>query len=200
VNPRVRGNAFAAAVVLAVLLAHPPSNAFAQSSASRRPARPNVTLPDGPVRNIILASCAACHGIDEFGYYAMNREAWRMLIERMKTTPSGAVPGASISDADRETLLDWLVANFGPDATPFERRYVVRQVNDETRLSDAKAAAMLERACSGCHAPLEAVLDTQLDETQWRGTLSGKIATGTQILIDEVDPLIDWIVRTRAER
>jgi cytochrome c5 len=149
------------------------------------------------VRKIILSSCTACHGIDEYGYYAMDRDAWRALIERMKTTPSGAVPGAVISDTDRETLLDWLVANFGPAATPFERRYVVRAVTDETRLSNAQAAALLERACAGCHSPLEPVLETQLDEAQWRSTLTGKIATGAQILVDEVDPLIDWIARTR---
>jgi cytochrome c5 len=189
-----------AAALLAAVLAHAPSNAHAQSSASRRPPRPDVTLPDGPVRKIILASCAACHGIDEYGYYAMDRDAWRALIERMKTTPSGAVPGAVIADADRETLLDWLVANFGPDATPFERRYVVREVTDETRLSDTAATALLERACAACHAPLEPVLGAEFDEAQWRSTLTGKIATGTPILIDEIDPLIDWILRTRAQR
>jgi cytochrome c5 len=165
-----------------------------------RPARPNVDLPDGPVRQVILGSCTSCHGIDEYGYYAMDRDAWRALIERMKTTPSGAVPGAVIADADRETLLDWLVANFGPDATPFERRYVVREVTDETRLSDTAATALLERACAACHAPLEPVLAAELDEAQWRSTLTGKIATGTPILIDEIDPLIDWILRTRAQR
>jgi len=85
----------------------------------------------------------------------------------MKVTKSGLVPGAAIADADKEVLLDWLVANFGPEATPFPRQYVVRPVTDETRL-DA-----------------------------WRERLTGKIATGVPLLIDEVDPLIDWLERRK---
>lgn len=174
--------------------------AFAQSSASRRPPRPEVTLPEGPVRQIILSSCTACHGIDEYGYYAMDRDAWRALIERMKVTPSGVVEGAVISDADREILLDWLVAEFGPDAMPFKREYVVREVTEADRLSDTAAMTRLGQACGGCHSPLEPILATERDESAWRETLTGKIATGTQLLIDEVDPLVDWLTRTRDAR
>ncbi len=184
---------------LAVLLALSdfPLTAEAQSAASRRPARPEVTLPEGPVRQIILASCAACHGIDEYGYYAMDRAAWNALIERMKLTPSGLVPGAVISDADKEVLLDWLVANFGPEATPFQRQYVVRPVTDETRLDDEGAATLLNRACLGCHSPLNPILASDLDEAAWRERLTAKIATGVPLLIDEVDPLIEWLERRK---
>lgn len=188
-----------ATVGLAALLALTslPTPAAAQSAASRRPPRPTVTLPEGPVRRIILSSCSACHGIDEYGYYAMDRTAWNALVERMKVTKSGLVPGAVIADADKEILLDWLVANFGPGATPFRRQYVVRPVTDETRLDDSEAASLLNRACLGCHSPLDPVLDAGLDEAAWRERLTAKIATGVPLLIDEVDPLIDWLERTR---
>lgn len=183
-------------LLAAVLLAVVALPAQAQERASRRPQRPEVTLPEGPVRQILLRSCAACHGIDEYGYYAMDRKSWRALIERMKTTPSGAVPGAVISDADTEVLLDWLVDEFGPDSEPFARQYVVREVTDETRLSDAEALALLGTACGSCHSPLEPVLRSDLDEAGWRETLTGKIATGAPLLIDQVDPLVDWLERT----
>jgi mono/diheme cytochrome c family protein len=182
---------------LALLVIAAP--AFAQFEANRRPPRPDVTLPDGPVRQIILSRCAACHGIDDYGYYAMDRDNWTALIERMKTTKSGLIEGTDILPEEQEVLLDWLVAEFGPDAEPFEREYVVREITDETRLSDAEAAAQLERSCSGCHSPVEPVLSAGLDEEQWRTTLTGKIATGTPILLDEVDPLIDWIQRRRSD-
>ena len=169
--------------------------ALAQFEANRRPPRPEVTLPEGPVRQIILSRCAACHGIDEYGYYAMTRENWSALIERMKTTKSGLIEGTDITSDEQEVLLDWLVAEFGPDAEPFERQYVVREITDETRLTDDGAAAQLERSCAGCHSPVEPVLSAELDEEQWRATLTRKIATGTPILLDEVDPLIDWIQR-----
>jgi len=169
---------------------------FGQLRANRRPPRPSVTLPDEPIRQIILSRCTACHGIDEYGYYAMDREAWHALIERMKTATSGAVTGTQITADEQEMLLDWLVSEFGPDATPFEREYVVREITGESRLTDAQARARLEELCSGCHSPLDSVLAMRLGEDAWRATLTGKIATGVPLLVDEVDPLIDWLSRT----
>jgi hypothetical protein len=169
--------------------------ALAQERASRRPPRPSVTLPEGPVRQVILHNCTACHGIDEYGYYAMDRAAWDAVIERMRTARSGRIEGMEIADADRAVLLDWLVTEFGPDAEPFERRYVVRAVTAETRLTDTEATQRLDSACGACHEPAESVLAADLDEDGWRSTLTAKIARGAPLLIDEVDPLIDWILR-----
>ena len=187
----VRG--LSAITVVLVMARAGAAEAVAQDRAARRPARPRVTLPEEPVRAIILESCTACHGIDEYGYYAMDRASWDALIERMKVTPSGVVPGAAIADEDKELLLDWLVAEFGPDAEPFRREYVEREVTTATRLGDAEARARLESACGSCHAPLAPILATGLDAAGWRDTLSAKIATGTPLLIDEVDPLVAWL-------
>jgi cytochrome c5 len=192
---RVAGGAGAGRqIVLALVAAACLAPASAQLR-NGRPARPTVTLPDGPVRQVILKSCAGCHGIDEYGYYAMDRKAWHALIERMKTAKSGVIEGAVISDADREILLDWLVAEFGPDAKPFERQYIVPKLEAADLLSDASAKALLTKACASCHASIETVVATPLDEAEWRRTLVGKISTGAPILIDEVDPLIEWLER-----
>lgn len=190
---RRRGGTARLLVALTCLAIAAP--ALSQFEANRRPPRPDVTLPEGPVRQIILSRCATCHGINEYGYYAMDREHWTALIERMKTIKSGLVEGTDITTEEQERLLDWLVAEFGPDTEPFAREYVVREITDETRLTDAGAAAQLERSCAGCHSPVEPLLAAEFDEAQWRTTLTGKIATGTPLLLDEVDPLIDWIQR-----
>ena len=184
-------------ILLALVAAACLLPASAQLPRNGRPARPTVTLPDGPVRHVILKSCTACHGIDEYGYYAMDREAWHALIERMKSAKSGVIEGAVISDGDQELLLDWLVAEFGPDATPFERQYVLPTLGEADLLSDADARALMTRACASCHAPVETIINRPLDDAEWRRALVGKIATGTPILIDEVDPLIEWLTRTR---
>jgi mono/diheme cytochrome c family protein len=123
-------------------------------------------MPVGPVRQVILRSCTGCHGIDEYGYYAMDRDAWRRLVEE-----------------------------FGPDATPFARKYVIPKLTTEDLLSDAQAHALLDRACVSCHSPIGKLIAASRTEEQWRETLVGKIARGAQILIDEVDPLIEWIIR-----
>jgi cytochrome c5 len=184
--------------VLALVAAAHVAQAAAQLPRNGRPARPIVTLPDGPVRQVILKSCTACHGIDEYGYYAMDRAAWLALIERMKVTKSGVVEGAVISDADRDILLAWLVAEFGPEATPFEREYVIPTLTQADLLSDADAKALLTRACVSCHTSVETIVGMRLEEAEWRSALVGKIARGTPILIGEVDPLIEWLTRARS--
>jgi hypothetical protein len=168
------------------------------ASAQRggRPARPDVDLPDGPVRQVILGSCTACHGIDEYGYYAMDRSAWNDLIERMKTAKSGVVEGAVISDEDKEILLDWLVEQFGPDSTPFPREYVPRELSEADYLSDDQAEALLASACESCHT-LERIDETRADEEQWRATLIAMIGRGAPLPTSDIEPLVEWLGRTR---
>src|SRR6266516_456559 len=81
--------------------------AAAQNRRGRN--RPIVELPRGAVRQIILDSCTACHGIDDYAYYAMDRAGWQKLVDRMKQK------GATISDDERSVLLDWLSTKFGAD-------------------------------------------------------------------------------------
>jgi len=184
----------AAAAMACTALALP---AEAQLRANRRPPRPTVTLPNGPARQVILRSCSQCHGIDEYGYYAMDRARWAAVIERMKTAKSGVVAGAVITDADREILLDWLVAEFGPDSTPMPREYVVRELEPFERLAAADAAAALEAACADCH-DLDRVESADLDTIGWRERLTKEVGRGAALLIEDVEPLVQWLAR--AER
>src|ERR1700748_506457 len=79
----------------------------------RRMTRPKVDRPDGQVWEVIRKNCTACHGIDDYAYYAQDRAAWQKLIADKHK------PGeADLSDADRAILLDWLVSKFGPDTKP----------------------------------------------------------------------------------
>lgn len=161
-----------------------------------RSARPEVHLPDGPVRQVILRSCTACHGIDEYGYYAMDRESWDALIERMKTAKSGVVEGAVISDEDKEILLDWLVAEFGPGSTPFPREYVPRELSEADYLSDDQAETLLASACESCHT-LDRVDETRAAEEQWRSILIAMTGRGAPLATSDIEPLVEWLSRTR---
>src|SRR6516165_12189126 len=88
--------------VVAAALAPP-----AAAQIGRRPARPQVTRPDGPVWQVIRKNCTACHGIDDYAFFALDRAGWQKLLE------SKHKPGdADLSEADRNLLLDWLVSKF----------------------------------------------------------------------------------------
>ena len=74
-----------------------------------KPTRPQVEPPKGPVRQVIFKNCTSCHGIDDYAYNALDRAGWNALIDTKHKDLK--VP---ISDKDRDLLLDWVVAKFGP--------------------------------------------------------------------------------------
>ncbi len=161
-----------------------------------RVARPEVTLPAGPAREVILKSCTSCHGIDEYGYYALDRSGWDDIVERMKTAKSGLVEGAVINDSDKAVLLDWLVESFGPETTPFPREYVPRVLSEADLLVDETAEAKLAGTCEGCHN-IDQVLDNRANEEQWRATLLDMVGRGAALPISDIEPLVEWLTRTR---
>src|SRR3954468_12125332 len=82
----------------------------APAVAQRGATRPRVQMPQGPVRQIIRKNCTACHGIDDYAFFSMDRDGWKKLIETKHR--SGEAP---IADQDFSLLLDWIVSKFGPD-------------------------------------------------------------------------------------
>ena len=106
-------------------------------------------LPPGPGRDIWMNRCAGCHGIrlnnmvgprTPIGMFR-SEGAWRSAVGRMLDTGYGGdqrapkLPGA-LSAEDRETLIQYLAANFGEDS---KRRALeeYQPVLDEDELAEA---------------------------------------------------------------
>src|SRR5262245_65175078 len=111
--------------------------------AQRGATRPKVLMPDGPVRQIIRKNCTACHGIDDYAFFALDRAGWQKLIESKHK--NGEAP---IAEKDLSLLLDWIVSKFGPNTKPFPRSYVAPEIT--TFFSDPEARRLLDRACTTC--------------------------------------------------
>ena len=176
-----------AAVAAALLVG---AAASAEAQGNRRAARPEVRLPGGPVRQVILRSCTTCHGIDDYAYNALDRAAWRELVGAMEEK------GAIIPDGDLTVLLDWLVAEFGPDSTPFPREFVVVPVDDEVFADAAAASGYLAATCTICHS-LDRIETARFDESRWRATVTDMRAKGAPVAEENLDALVDYLARTR---
>src|SRR6267142_5223415 len=89
--------------------------AFAASMAApaaaqnRGATRPKVDRPDGPVWQVIRKNCVQCHGIDDYAFFALDKNGWQSLLETKHQSPL-AEGTPVLSEPDRNTLLDWLVA------------------------------------------------------------------------------------------
>src|SRR5262245_44618814 len=165
--------------------------AAAQNRRGRN--RPLVDLPRGPVRQVILNNCTACHGIDDYAYYAMDRAGWQKLIDSMKEK------GASISDDDRAILLDWLVAKFGPDSKPFPRTRAEGPIlnfgGGDTATRDAAAKRLVDSVCRTCHT-LERIEVAKYTETKWREIVTDMKTKGAQLDDADVAPLATYLAKT----
>ena len=177
-----------AVIVLVAALAIP---AAAQNRRGRN--RPLVDLPRGPVRQVILDSCTACHGIDDYAYYAMDRAGWQKLVDSMKEK------GAVISDDNRSVLLDWLVSKFGPDSKPFPRTKadgpILNFGGGDTAARDAAARRLVDSVCRTCHT-LERIEVAKYSEDKWRDIVTDMKDKGAQLDAADVAPLATYLAKT----
>ena len=86
----------------------------------RPPTWPDVPLPEGPIRNILLDNCTSCHGIDDYAFFALDSQGWEDLLAEKHAGDSQVVT----TNEEKAILLQYLSSNFGQDSIPFPRDYV----------------------------------------------------------------------------
>src|SRR5437868_3005865 len=74
----------------------------------RAQSRPVVDLPRGPVRQVILNNCTACHTLERVEASRLTEEKWRDIVTDMKTK------GARLDDGDVAPLAEYLTRTYGP--------------------------------------------------------------------------------------
>ena len=174
------------AVIVATVMA---AAAPLAAQITGKPTRPQVATPQGPVRQVILKKCSSCHGIDDYAYNALDRAGWSALIETKHKDLN--VP---LSDKDRDLLLDWVVAKFGPDSKPFPRAYVPPEIT--TFFSDSEAQALVSRACTTCHT-VDRVNEARFSPDRWRVITVDMRERGAKITDEELERLVEWLGRVK---
>jgi cytochrome c2 len=154
-----------------------------------KPTRPQVEPPKGPVRQVIFKNCTACHGIDDYAYNALDRAGWNALIDSKHKDLN-----VRIQVKDRDLLLDWAVAKFGPDSRPFPRAYIPPEIT--TFFSDPEAQTLLDRACTTCHG-LDRVNETRYSPDKWRVTALDMRQRGAKLTDEELERLVEWLGRVK---
>ena len=150
--------------------------------------RPRVQMPQGTVRDVIRRNCTACHGIDEYAYFAFDASGWRNLLQTKHKSD------LKVSDADMSVLVDWMVSKFGPATKPFPRSYVAPEIT--TYLSDPEAKRLLDRACAKCHE-VDRINKERRTADGWRVLTVDMRERGAQITDEELEKLVEWLGRVR---
>jgi hypothetical protein len=161
---------------------------FAQGSATR----PQVPLPDGPLRNVILKNCVSCHGIDDYAFHALSRERWDTLLEEQHAD----LPVNKLSRGDRNMLLDYLAENFGTEQSPFPRAYIPPEI--DTFYGEADGRVALDTICTECHE-LDRVYETRATLERWRVLLLEMRARGAEMSDDhDLERMAEWLSRVQS--
>lgn len=161
---------------------------FAQGSATR----PQVPLPDGPLRNIILKNCVSCHGIDDYAYHALSRDNWDTFLEEQHAS----MPVNKLARGDRNLLLDYLAEKFGSDQEPFPRSYIPPEIDTFYGEDDGRIA--LDTVCTECHE-LDRVYETRATLERWRVLLLEMRARGAEMSDDhDLERLAEYLSRVQS--
>ena len=173
--------------ILAIMVAaHEVKPVAAQG---RGASRPQVVPPSGPVWQVIRRNCTACHGIDDYAFYALDRNGWQSLIETKHKDGS-----AALTSGDQKVLLDWLETKFGPNTKPFPRSYIAPEIT--TFFSDPEARRLLDRACTTCHE-IDRVNQARYSEEKWRVLSVDMRERGAKLTDEELERLVEWLGRVR---
>lgn len=168
------------------LLAMP---ALAQIGA---PIRPHVALPDGPLRNVLLKNCVACHGIDDYAYFALDEASWEELLEQKHQ----GLQVNKLNSEDHGLLMGFLLENFGPENNPFPRRYIPPEI--DTFWEDPQGLAALETICTECHE-LDRVYEARHSLGAWRTIILDMRQRGAALPDDvAMEQFVEWLSRVQS--
>ena len=98
----------AASIVLAAVFA------LAASAQKTTSAKTTEDLPPGPMQAKATTSCLECHEARIILQQRLSKAAWTKEVDKMVKW------GAVVDANDRDALIDYLSANFGPDQPPYE--------------------------------------------------------------------------------
>ena len=104
-------------------------------------------LPAGKGRETLETTCTECHGLDRVLDRMRTLREWRDIAARMRSK------GATMTDPESDTLVDYLLQNFGKDEKPKVNvnRASAREMEDGLGLSSAEAAAIVRHRTA--HGP-----------------------------------------------
>jgi len=105
-------NAIFVAVVACLVLAA-ASPFWAQSGKSDSP-KVTEDLPAGQMQTRATTACLECHEARIILQQRLSKAAWTKEVDKMTKW------GALVDSKDRDELIDYLSANFGPEQPPYE--------------------------------------------------------------------------------
>jgi len=141
---------------------------------------PPSALPPGDGRDIVAATCSQCHSLTAITHLREGRNAWRHQIFDMVQR------GAQVQPDELDTMLTYLVANFGP-GVPFPGA-----TPSQVQLPAGNGSDLVTQKCSLCHG-LDRITATTRTRAQWTAIVNRMIYLGAPLTTDETKTIVDYL-------
>ncbi len=164
---------FCTAVLLNLLLA---SSAPAQSS-------PGAALPAGDGRELLAAACSSCHGLNTIMAMRDGEAGWRLFVYDM------ILRGAQLNQGEADTVVKYLVRNFGPGA-PAPARTAGPAI--AATLPSGPGRDVVESRCTACHG-IDRVVTVRRTAADWNAIIKNMSARGAALSAEQTQQIARYL-------
>ena len=135
------------------------------------------TLPQGEGRDLVATACSQCHSL---GVIMAGRDGpvgWKRHVYNM------VLRGAQLTPREADTVIQYLIANFGPGAP----------VAPSAPLPSGAGKELVETRCAVCH-DLERVTIVKRQKRDWETIVSNMYERRGMSAPDEVRTITSYLV------
>jgi cytochrome c5 len=134
-------------------------------------------LPDGKGAEVARAKCLLCHEADLIVSQRLSRPGWVREVEKMIRW------GAVVSEAEKETLVDYFAARFSPRPAT---------VAGASGANEARGKEIFANKCLTCHES-DLTEQQRLSRAGWVREVNKMIGWGANLTEAEKEPLVDYL-------
>jgi cytochrome c5 len=137
-------------------------------------------LPPGEGRELVAAACSQCHGLQTIAAMRDGPVGWKVYVYDM------ILRGAQLNAREADTVLQYLVTNFGANAPkPASTASIA--------LPNAPGKELVDTRCAVCH-DLSRVTAVKRQKSDWDRVISDMVARGAAIPPDEIRTITSYLV------
>lgn len=150
-------------------------------------AAPNVasnSAPTGHGEELMRTQCLKCHGDDLIQQQRLSKAGWTREVEKMMRW------GAETQDADKEHLVEYLTASYGP--RPFSKEPPAAPAPAPDAAVLARGKTLFESKCRACHQD-ELVQQQRLGKAGWTREVEKMTRWGAEVSDEEKTALVEYL-------
>ena len=153
------------------------------------------SLPEGPGRNLVIATCTQCHSLGPIVLQRKSPAQWTTTVRDMVSR------GAQIAPDEIQAISAYLAQSFGPDSASGAsseksdapgRVTAQRDQRSTDQLPEGAAKGIIMKSCVECHA-LNRITTKKKDEAGWLASVKDMVRLGANLRPDEVTMVASYL-------